>query len=331
MRFYKMIDYEDFKKGLFEYFMKKYENKLSEWHAKFSKEFPYNYEGMDNDAYAINFMDWLMFEKTLPEIKINIVDEYISDHPELSFDDKAALLGTRTIINSEFVVISKKGKELILKDRKTSHTYPAVISANIPGLGRNTLIIGRIHPFYNTYRLLGIFVLHNSPMILDHDVMMNAFMDGRIKDAENILVSSNTKLTAVLNKYPSNWVDGICLSLGLSKNGKKNEKAKIIQEHIMSNINDIISALPQKSKDVLHILLENNSFARYSILKEYDDKISYFWESEEPTSDIGILRVKGLLVIGKSVENGRKYTVALIPKELRESIQKQLSPSEAKS
>jgi hypothetical protein len=35
-------------------------------------------------------------------------------------------------------------------------------------------------------------------------------------------------MTAILNKYPAQWVNGICNRLGLSTKGKKNIKVKDI-------------------------------------------------------------------------------------------------------
>lgn len=70
------------------------------------------------------------------------------------------------------------------------------------------------------------------------------------------------------------------------------------------------------------MILANEGFVQYGKLKEYDDDITFWWNNDLPTSTIGVLRLKGLLVVGKMPIAGRMYKVALIPKEIRELMQK---------
>ncbi|MBS3176530.1 hypothetical protein J4457_04805 [Candidatus Woesearchaeota archaeon] len=317
-----MIDENNFTDILVEYATGKYGEKFAEFHDKFYDEFPYKMDGLDEKTYFKNFMDWLIFEKKLPPMGKTIVEEYIDEHPDMDGSTKQKLIGTKEFITSEFIVISKKGLSLKVKDRKTGKVYNSIFRINIPGVGANSLLIGRIHSFGGIYLFAGAFGVHNSPMILDPDIMMNAYEDRMIRDAEKMVLSSYSKLTAILNKYPSQWVDGICNELSLDTQGRKNIKAQIIAEKLKKDMPVIFSSLPEKSKEVLKILLNNGGYINYGKLKDFEDDISFFWTDNPPTSTIGILRVKGLLAIGKMPLNGRMYQVALVPEDIREEIKK---------
>lgn len=322
-----MADISNFKGILIEFAFEKYDNKLAGFHDKFYSEFPYKMEGLDEETYFQNFMDWLIFEKKLPETGKTIVEEYVNDHPEIDEGTRQLLLGTMKFINSEFIVISKEGLNLVIKDRNNDKHYNIVFHTNIPGIGRNTLLKGRIHPFGNTYLIAGAFAVHNSPMILDPEIMINAYEQGMVNDAEKLILSGYSKLTAILNKYPSQWVDGICSELSISTKGKKNIKAQAIAEKLKNDMPLILASLPTRPKEALKILLDNEGYANYGKLKDFDDEISFWWADKPPKSTIGILRVKGLLVVGKMPINGRMYRVALIPEDIRDEVKKHLQNS----
>ncbi|MBI4738942.1 hypothetical protein HY772_05270 [Candidatus Woesearchaeota archaeon] len=317
-----MIDANNFKDVLIEYATSKYGDKFAEFHDKFYDEFPYKMEGLDKKLYFKNFMDWLIFEKKLPPMGKTIVEEYIAEHPDMDENTKQKLKGTKEFIASEFIVISKKVLSLKVKDRKTGKLYNSIFQVNIPGIGINSLLIGRIHPFGGTYLFAGAFGVHNSPMILDPDIMMTAYEEKMIRDTEKLILSRYSKLTAILNKYPSQWVDGICGELSLDTKGRKNIKAQVIAEKLKRDMPVIFASLPEKSKEVLKILLNNGGYVNYGKLKDFEDDISFFWIDNPPTSTIGILRIKGLLAVGKMPLNGRMYEVALIPEDIREEIKK---------
>lgn len=266
-----------------------------------------------------------MIEKKLPDTGKTIVDEFVCENPGLNEEMKQKLLSMKNVIRSEFVVISKKGLDIALKDRKTNNKYPVKLYSNIPGVGRNTLLIGRIHPFGSYYRFAGAFMIYNSPMILDPDIMMNAFEERSIEQAENIVLAPYTKLTAILNKYPFQWVDGICEEIGINLKERKDIKVKLIAAKLQNNMGEIIANLPQKSKEALKVIFDNGGFVQYGKLKEYDGKIPFWWSEDPPKSTIGILRLRGIVAVGKMPIAGRMYKAALIPRDIRELIQKEIN------
>lgn len=318
-----MIDAGNYKRVLFDYTCEKYEDRFQEFHDRFYDEFPYKFGGkIPEDLYLENFISWLVFEKTLPDTGKTIVEEFVDEHPDMDEESMQNVLQTMNVVSSRFVITSKKGLNLKLKDMDSKQTYNVVLDNDNPGLSRNALVTCRIHPFGNVFKFLGLFAVRpSSPYIWDVDVIMEQYKEGYIKDAEEMVISPKSRLTAMLNKYPAHWIDGICNEFGLSSKGKKNIKVKEIASIVKSNLASIVGSIPKKSREALKLVLDDGGFVKYGKLKGYDGEITYWWSDEPPTSTIGILRLNALLAVGKMPMQGRMYRVALIPADIRDDLQ----------
>lgn len=273
----------------------------------------------EETAFQI-FFDWFIFERRQPEHGRIIAETYVERHPELDEGMRKAIQEVGDVVASQFIVLRKKAEDATLKDRKTGRTYAVRFPPGTRGIGPNTLLEGRLHRFGSHYEFIGRVFARHTPFILDRDVMLTAFMDDRIRAAESLIIAPYTTLTAALNKYPSNWVDGICVSLGLDKGSRKPDKAKMIREHLLANMAAVVRELPAESLEALRLILSEGGRARLGKLGAYDGEITFFWESQPPTSALGSLRVRGLLVIGQAVESGRKYKTALVPSDIRGAL-----------
>lgn len=314
---------EDILLELYDYCSKKYSREeMTTFINNLGDEFPYHMEGMDMNAFMRNFMDWFVLEKVLPSSEKRMTELYVEEHPELDEETKQKILNTKNVILSKFVVIGKDGLNVKLKDMENGNYYAVVQISNNPQIQANTMILGRIFPFGNIYRFAGAMALMHTPMILDTDIMMHAYEKKEIERAESILLSPSTKLTAVVNKYPFQWVDGMCEALSLETGGRKNEKAKDIANNLITNFPKIINDLPEKSKAALIFILKNGGFVKYNLLKDYDDEITWWWNNSPPESTIGLLRLHGLLIVGKMPQGSKLYKVALIPKDIQIELQK---------
>ena len=306
---------------LYDYCAQKYsKTEMTQFINQLENEVPYHIEGMDTNEFIRSFMDWFVLEKTMPEIGTKLTESYVEEHPELDEETKQKILNTKNIIVSEFVVIAKDGLNLKLKDRKNGNYYNIVQISNNPQIQANALILGRIFPWGQRYRFAGVMALAHTPMILDPDIVMHHYERKEIERAESIIISPSTKITPILNKYPSPWVDGICEALSLNTGGRKSEKVKDIVDKLVTNLSTIISKLSKKSKEALTFILNNGCFVKYSLLKDYDDDISWWWNNHPKKSTIGLLRLYGLIVVGKMPQGTKLYKTALIPKELQEKI-----------
>ncbi len=306
---------------LYDYCGTKYNKKeMTNFLNQFGEKIPYHLKGIDQDNFIRNFMDWFVLERIMSETGKRLTESYVEEHPELDEETKQKILKTKNIIASEFVVIAKEGLNVKLKDRKTGNYYKVVQVSNNPQIQANTMILGRIFPWGQIHRFAGAMALAYTPLILDPDIMMHHYEKKEKERAESIILSPSTKLTAVLNKYPFQWVDGICNALSLETGGRKNDKAKDIAEKLITDLSEIVSGLPEKSKEALTFILQNDGSVKYSLLKDYDDEISWWWNNHPPKSTLGLLRLYGLIVVGKMPQGPKLYKVAMIPKDLQEKL-----------
>ena len=319
------INENNFKQVLFDYLDEKYRHRVAEFIGRYYNEFPDHNEELDDELRFKDFIDWFMLEKSLPHSGKTIVEEYVEDHPNIDEDMKQRLLDMKNVIRSEFRIISKKGLHLKLKDKSTNKVYNVRVKQDNPNLSRATTIVGRIHKFGSYYMFSGIYAIRvPNPFILEPDSIMDMYEEDQIRKSENIQLSPKTKSTEIYNKYPSNWVNGICKALSISTRGKKSNKAKQIASLLHGSMPDILRKLPDKSKDALEFILDKGGYVRYGALKNYDDEITFFWVEDPPESTIGILRLHGLLAVGKLPINGRMNRIALIPHDLREILHESL-------
>ena len=316
-----MINEESHKNILFDYAFEKYGERFQEFHDEFYDEFPYKLADAPDDLYLENFVAWLVFEKPIPATGKTIVEEFVDQHSDMDEELKQKLLRTQDVVSSRFVILSKKGLNLKLKDQNTGESYSVVLRYDEPRLSRNSLVTGRIHPFGNIFKFLGVFFIQQSSLILDPGVLMEQFNESSIADAEKIALHPRSKMTAILNKYPFQWVDGICNRLGLSTKGKKNIKVKDIASKVSSDLASILESIPDKSREALKLVLDNGGYVKYGKLKGFDDELTFWWKEDPPTSTIGLLRLNALLAVGKMPTSGRMYKVALVPADIRDDLQ----------
>lgn len=138
-------------------------------------------------------------------------------------------------------------------------------------------------------------------------------------------INLNTTISAGLNKYPVEWINGICKALEISTKGKKKDKIAQISRKLTTRLIEVIEKIPPELLDALKLVIEAGGWVRYNQLsRKYgsEENDSYWWESDPPKSAIGMLRLHGLLFVGKAGLKGRLYKVAVVPKEIREQLRK---------
>ncbi|MCE8425549.1 MAG: hypothetical protein J5U17_07195 [Candidatus Methanoperedens sp.] len=319
-----MINEENVNQAIFEYANKIYGKRSKELFQRYVDEFPEKDVELPDEKWRNNFLAWLFFEKMLPETGLTIAEEFAKNTPDLSPEMKENVLRMKNIIRSRFIVISKKDLFLKIKDMKRDEVYKVKLHAASP-VYPNCVITGRIHPFGDHYRFAGVFSMSISPLILDPDVLMNAYENDGLKKIESIPLRQGSSLQSILNKYPAHWIDWMSKHYGLKERLKK-EKIQGIENKIVNDLPQIILNLPEKSKETLAFCIKQGGFVKYGQLKEYDDDMDFFWKEGKTLSTIGMLRQKGLMVVGKMVFGDRRFKVAFIPNEIREGLKSILSP-----
>ena len=129
-----MINEESYKGILFDYALEKYGERFQEFHDNFYDEFPYKLADVPDDLYLENFVTWLVFEKPLPATGKTIVEEFVDENSGMDKELRQKLLRAQDVVSSRFVILSKKGLKLKLKDQKTGESYIVVLDHGNPRL-----------------------------------------------------------------------------------------------------------------------------------------------------------------------------------------------------
>jgi len=106
----------------------------------------------------------------------------------------------------------------------------------------------------------------------------------------------------------------------------KTEEVRAIENKIVNDLPQIVLKLPEKSKEALAFCIKEGGLVKYGQLKDLDNDMDFFWKEGKPLSTIGLLRQKGLLVVGKMVYGERHFKVAFISKEIRDSLRSIMHP-----
>ncbi len=168
--------------------------------------------------------------------------------------------------------------------------------------------------------------------ILSPGLMMDRLTRRWREDQENKPITLNTLLPAALNKCPVQWIDGICLNLGLDpkEQRKKKDRVHAVASHLSDReeLRAVVDSLSEQGQQALVYVLEKGGWLKIgSLTRQFGtmDDVGWYWDEEQPPiSPLGQLRVRGLLFVGKAGIKGRNYTVAVVPSELRESLKAML-------
>lgn len=156
------------------------------------------------------------------------------------------------------------------------------------------------------------------------DDMMDYVARERQKSQSAKTISLNSTLPTALSQYPAVWIDATCQQFGLSTTGKKAEKIQRIVAYLMDakRLAAVVGDLPADSKDALGFVMRQDGWVKIEQLESCGSILNdgWFWVDEPPQTPLGRLRVRGLLFIGRVSVNDEDYTVAVIPKELRELL-----------
>jgi hypothetical protein len=153
--------------------------------------------------------------------------------------------------------------------------------------------------------------------------MMNMMTSSMSKDEDSKPITLNITISAGLNKFRNSRINAVSKALGISTKDVKKDKIDQIISRLTTELDEVIMKLPPKSKEALKLVMDEGGWVKYNKLSsEYgEENNSYFWETEPPTSTVGVLRVHGLLFVGKAGIDGRMYKVAVVPKDIRKGLE----------
>jgi len=169
-------------------------------------------------------------------------------------------------------------------------------------------------------------------LIINPGALVDSYESSMYEESDNKPIRLDQPLQSALNRYPGVWIDGLCVSLGLSDKGGKKLKIQALVAMLTSHdmLQGVVASLPNEGREALSKVLQEGGWIKYSSLSRElgsEEQDSYFWNERTPVSVIGKLRVRGLLMVGRHDLGGKRYKVAVIPQELREPLKVILSES----
>jgi len=327
----------DCKQKLFDYAESNYDEEC----RRYAGECPYEIESLKPEFQYKQIYSWFMTKKTLPSTGRTVLEEFV----EKNVSDPALarrMLQMRDVVRGDFKVLDftvlENGAQLATFEHlESGRKYEVVFSIdNAEKFFKRGEVIfnGRIHPWGNRYyRFFGILTKRMSDEemarrlgLVTPQLAMGWYEGEAVREAESIVMGPNCTLHAVMSKYPSQWVDGMCLVSGLSKRGRKKDKVDAVVAMLKSGYVEVLlktGKLPGGSVEALRMLVENGYALKYGVLaKRFSTDIGLWWDDNPPSSEIGVLRLHGLVVVGRMPINGKLYRVAVVPVEARAPLRR---------
>lgn len=320
---------------LFDYAESNYDEECQ----RYSKECPYSADELSPELAFKQVYSWFMTEKVLPSTGKTVLEEFVERHVESKNPELARKMRQmKDVIRGTFEVLDVGSELITVKLKESGASYEVVpISENFrKSFAKDDIIMnGRIHPWGDRFRFAGIVTrqeryeeMGRRLGLITPEMARGWLESGWNEEAESMLVSDNTRLGAAMNKYPWQWVDGICKAVGIdTKGSKKRQKvsrvvSKLVDSGYATELLNDRKKIPERSLEALRLLADNGFMTKYGALsRRFTTEAGFWWnEDQPPKSEIGLLRLHGLLVVGRMPMHGRLFKVALVPVDLRPAI-----------
>ena len=294
---------------------------------------PYDLDFDSDELVYKQIVTWLMCEKKNLFGKTALdefVDEFVDDTRLAS-----KILQMKSLVYDTFLVEKAvdANNRMLIRSTSDGRVFTVEMMGSNPSIySKGRLIIGRIHPWHDngTYRTTGIFHViikegrdqHEGYRSLNSEMFNNLhqMLERDLqKKAESLTIPSNPTMGPLLKKFPIDWVNGICDSLGIDTQHVKKKKIRIIKSILTSedSLRRVVSGLSEDERIGLRLVFAKDCAAKYSDLcrRVGKDDTGLRWD-KMPASVVGRLRRHGLLMVGKKRIMTRTYKMAVIPTDV---------------
>ncbi|MGE5529759.1 MAG: tetratricopeptide repeat protein [Patescibacteria group bacterium] len=175
--------------------------------------------------------------------------------------------------------------------------------------------------FRARYEELRELLAQNAGMdwLTDMDTVARVFRE----EVDDKPIGVRLKLAQGLRRLPAEWLTASCAALGLPAARRKEERAAQLAAYIAANTRRVKIRLAPAARECLAYLLAEGGWAKLSVLERRfgsTEGDGYFWTGKPPASAVGLLRLYGLVYVGRHEIGGRRYRVAVVPEDLREKL-----------
>ena len=316
---------------------------------------PYNLD-LGSDIYVRRqLVTWFASKWINPDTGATAVDEFVRAHVR---DQNVAsrMLGLKDLIHDEFRMTRKENRLTVVSASRDGALYKVrmtgesnyvlndymwhrdIMDGRIPFGDKPEKYLwfeGQIFPWYpaGTYRICGVtvkpkryrnetdgYAYSSHVEDVDHISLIRS-----ARKAESILVTPRTRLRKALQKFPTEWVYQMYLTLGFPEIYKnRGKKADAISSALLgASLSDILAGLSQKERECLMAVVDTDGFAEYSEMQRRfgPDDAEVRWSKSQPRSAISGLRRRGLLLLGLRREQDQYRRVLVVPSDVLANLQ----------
>ncbi|MCG0239531.1 MAG: tetratricopeptide repeat protein [Firmicutes bacterium] len=135
-------------------------------------------------------------------------------------------------------------------------------------------------------------------------------------------IRPNITLLTALSRVPVQWLNAAAAAFGLPPVRLRKERARRLAEAMRDpeRLREVLAQVSPEARDALRYVLDQGGWCKLSALTRRfgnQEGDGFWWDEQPPTSPIGQLRARCLLMVGRAALNGRRHRIAVVPAELR--------------
>ncbi len=179
-------------------------------------------------------------------------------------------------------------------------------------------------------------MLYQAEMLDLPRVLASAYENEKREQAESkTLHPSRTTLKGALGKLPVQWLDAACSLHDLSGLGsRRREREEQLADAMIQDpggaLLNLASFDPEgfdEAVDLLTFVLDEGGWVQKMRVTRHfgtDEDDGFFWGEDPPISTLGLVRMAGLVFVGRTRMDGRACKVVGIPFDFRDALQEAL-------
>ena len=156
---------------------------------------------------------------------------------------------------------------------------------------------------------------------------MYQFAEDLRAEVEEKKITPDSTLSLGLKNMPNEWLLKMCAVHDIEPCRLRPQREKAIMAYLTepANLKQVIQELTPDEQELLFFLLSKEGWALLGSVSRKFGKLEgdrFYWNEEEPQSTTGRLWSKGLIMVGKTIQNNRQVKIATIPADLRPLLEK---------
>ena len=146
-------------------------------------------------------------------------------------------------------------------------------------------------------------------------------------EVEEKKITPESTLSRGLKNMPNEWLLKMCTIHDIEPCRLRPQREKAIIAYLTdpANLKQAVQELTSDEQELLSYLFSKGGWALLSSVSRKFGKMEgdgFYWNEEEPQSTTGKLWSKGLIMVGKAIQNNRQVKIAAVPADLRPLLEK---------